>query len=117
MGLCGTRKTSRSDTEAGTGELSVPKHTQMTTRGKVLLVENLLIDCYLLLQEVRDLKGNLSLELQAARDDRRAQASEWTEFMQEMREVLHQIRAKNLIEAKLLNLIKGKENVGEHQTI
>jgi len=89
----------------------------MTPESKALLLENLLLDAYLLLVEIRDLKLNLSLELQAIRDDRRAQHKQFEEFIIDLQNTLDQIRAKHLIEGKILNLIKGRENVREHQTI
>jgi len=56
----------------------------MAAQTKALLLENLLLDAYLILQEVADLKRNLSLELQAARDERRAQNREFKEFVADL---------------------------------
>ena len=72
------------------------------------------IDLQLALQEVRELKLNLSLELQAVRDDRRAQQREFQEFISGLWDTLDQIRAKHLIEAQLLDCI-GDGNAGEKQ--
>jgi hypothetical protein len=66
----------------------------------------LFTDAELILQECKDLKVNLSLVLQAARDDRRAQYKEFQEFMAELRETLTKIQAEFKVEAQLLNLIK-----------
>jgi len=65
----------------------------------------LFTDAELILQECRELKANLSLELQAARDDRRAQHREFQEFLAELRETLTKIQTQFRIEAQLLNLI------------
>ena len=59
-----------------------------------------------LVLEVRELKANLSLELQAARDDRQAQAREWRQFMEEMRGELTRIKADFRTDATLLHLIE-----------
>ena len=59
-------------------------------------LENLTLlftDVELILHECRELKANLSLELQAARDDRRAQHKEFQEFMAELRDTLTRIQA------------------------
>ena len=81
-------------------------------RIKELASDNILMSAYLLLEESRELKARLALELQAVRDDRKTQQKEFSELMISLRETLDQIRAKHLIEAQLLNLIKPQE-VGE----
>jgi len=81
---------------------------------KLIELTLLFTDAELVLQECRDLKANLSLELQAARDDRRRQRKEFLEFMDHLVETLDQIRAKHLIEARLLNLI-GPHEAGEER--
>ena len=82
----------------------------MNASTKVLLVENLLTDCYLLLQEVGNLKINLAVELQAARDDRKAQHKELAEFMTDLKNTLDEIRAKHIVQAQLLDLIPQGPN-------
>lgn len=83
-------------------------------RIKELASDNILTSAYLLLEEARQLKAQLALELQAAKDDRRAQHKEFQEFMAELREILWQIRAKHMIEAQLLDLIRP-EKAGENK--
>jgi hypothetical protein len=75
----------------------------------------LFTDAGLILQECRELKANLSLELQAIRDDRRAQHREFHELMGELRETLTKIRAQFRIEAQLLNLIRPDTGENECQ--
>ena len=60
-------------------------------RIKELASDNILMSAYLLLEEARQLKARLALELQAAKDDRRAQHKEFQEFMAELREILWQV--------------------------
>jgi len=81
-------------------------------RIKELASDNVLMSAYLLFEESIQLKAQLALELQAAKDDRRAQHKEFQEFMTELRGTLRQIRAKHLIEAQLLDLIRP-EKAGE----
>ena len=69
----------------------------------------LFTDAELILQECKDLKANLSLELQAARDDRRAQYKEFQELMAEVRDTLHSIQARFMIDAQLLDLVRPDE--------
>ena len=76
---------------------------------KELASDNILMSAYLLLEEARQLKAQLALELQAAKDDRRAQHKEFQEFMAELREILWQVRAKHLVEAQLLDLVRPQE--------
>jgi len=82
----------------------------MTPVSKALLLENLLLDAYLLLAEIRDLKINLSLELQTIRDERRNQHEEFQEFINDLNSALDEIRGKHIIEWKLLNLINPRKN-------
>jgi hypothetical protein len=70
------------------------------------------IDLQLTLEEVRNLKVLLTMELQAARDDRKDQWRVFQEFISELRDTLDQISAKHLIEAQLLDLV-GKPNAGD----
>ena len=92
------------------------KHIQMTPQTKALLLENLLLDGYLLLQQIQDLKCNLSVELQAVRDDRKAQSEEFREFMVELTNSLDQIRGKHLIQAQLLDLVQPDRKNSDHAT-
>ena len=51
-------------------------------------------------------KGRLALELQAARDDRKAQRKEFEEMLSELKDTLTKIQAQFKVEAQLLNLIR-----------
>lgn len=73
---------------------------------KELTSDNVLMSAYLLLEDAKQIKASLALELQAARDDRRAQHKEFEEFMAELRDTLTKIQAQFKVEAQLLNLIK-----------
>lgn len=66
----------------------------------------LFTDAELILQECRELKAHLSLELQAVRDDRRAQYKEFQEVMAEVRDTLHHIQARFMVDARLLDLVR-----------
>jgi len=81
---------------------------------KELASDNVLTSAYLILAECNKLKAQLALELQALRDDRKAQQKEFSEFMAYLRETLDEIRAKHLIEAQLLDLVR-KPNVGDQK--
>jgi hypothetical protein len=69
-------------------------------------------DLHILLEEIKDLKINLSLELQAAQDDRRAQEREFREYMAHLWETLRTIQARFHVDAQLLNLV-GPHKAGE----
>ena len=73
---------------------------------KELASDNVLTSAYLILAECEKLKARLALELQALRDDRKAQQKEFNEFMAELRATLTEIQANFRIEAQLLNLIR-----------
>jgi len=73
---------------------------------KELASDNVLMSAYLILAECAKLKARLALELQAARDDRRAQHKEFQEFMAELREIHTEIQAQRKVEAQLLNLMR-----------
>lgn len=73
---------------------------------KELAVTNALTDAYLLLQEIKELKRSLSLELDFQRDRRKAQEDEFRYYVRELWETLRKIQAQFRIEAELLNLIK-----------
>jgi hypothetical protein len=66
-------------------------------------------DLHILLEKIKDLKINLSLELQAARDDRRAQEKQFREFMSELWGTLRKIQAQFRIDATLLHLIEPEK--------
>ena len=68
-----------------------------------------------LVLELKEMKANLSLELQATRDQREAAHREWREFMQQMRGELDRIRADFRTDATLLHLINApnKDEAGE----
>jgi len=72
----------------------------------------LFTDAELILMECRELKANLSLELQAIRDDRKAQYKEFQELMSKLSKTLITIQAQFKVEAQLLNLIRP---AGEEQ--
>lgn len=66
----------------------------------------LFTDAALILQECRELKARLALELQATRDDRRAQHMEFQAFMSKLEQTLARIQAQFKVEAQLLNLVR-----------
>jgi hypothetical protein len=70
------------------------------------------IDQQLMVEELKDMKRNLSIELQAARDDRRAQEWEFREYMAHLWETLRTIQARFHVDAQLLNLV-GPHKAGE----
>lgn len=78
----------------------------MKSKIRELATTNNLTDSYLILAEARKIKALLALELQAARDDRRAQHKEFQEFMVELKNTLTKIQAQFKIEAQLLNLVR-----------
>lgn len=83
----------------------------MDQKIKELATTNTLTDSYLILVECEKLKARLALELQATRDDRKAQHKEFQEFMAELWETLNQIRAQHLIDAQILNLIEPRKDL------
>ena len=83
-------------------------------RIKELASDNVLTSAYLILAECEKLKARLALELQAVRDDRKAQQKEFSEFMVYLRETLDEIRAKHLIDGQLLDLVR-KPNAGDQE--
>lgn len=96
----------------------------MKNQIRELSITNALTDAYLILQEVRDLKINLSIELQAVRDDRRRQAKEWAQLMAEQCATLREIQAQFRIDATLLHLIEperaakqGPQNGKDEETL
>jgi len=91
----------------------------MESKIKELASDNVLLSAYLLLEDARKSKAQLALELQAARDDRRAQHREFQEFMAELRETLARIQANFMLDATLLGLISplktGEEGCHERK--
>jgi hypothetical protein len=83
--------------------------TTATEKIKELSLTNSLTDAYLLLQEIKELKRSLSLELDLARDRRKAQEAEFRQFMTELWKTLDKIRAQFRVEAELLNLINAHD--------
>ena len=85
---------------------------------KELTADNVLMSAYLLLQEIQEIRARLALELQAARDDRRAQYKEVQELMAEVRDTLINIQARFMVDAHLLNLIRpaGEEEWQKENT-
>jgi hypothetical protein len=83
---------------------------------KELALSDSLTSVILVLHEIITLKGQLSLELQAIRDDRKAQQRDFRELVGELQEALTKIQANFRIEAQLLNLItKDNDNAGENE--
>jgi hypothetical protein len=67
------------------------------------------IDLLVELQEAKELKSSLALELDFARNRRQAQEREFREFMDELWATLREIQAQFRTDATLLHLIKPKE--------
>jgi hypothetical protein len=80
---------------------------------KEMASDNVLLSAYMILQEAKDLKRSLALELDMVRDRRLAQEKEFQEFMAELRDTLTKIQAQFKIEAQLLNLVRPQ--VGEKE--
>jgi len=70
------------------------------------------IDQQLLVEELKDLKANLAIELDLARDRRLAQEKQFREFMSELWGTLRKIQARFHVDAQLLNLV-GPHKAGE----
>jgi hypothetical protein len=64
------------------------------------------MSAYLILEECKTLKARLALELQAAKDDRRAQHKDFEELMAELWGTLRTIQARFRVDAELLNLVR-----------
>ena len=94
--------------------LQSEKREPELARIKELAMANCLMDAELILTEAKELKGLLALEVQAARDDRRAQQKEFKEFMAHLWDFLVKLQARFHIDAQLLNLIKP-DDAGETQ--
>lgn len=78
----------------------------MKSEIKELASDNVLLSAYLMLQEAKDLKANLAMELDLARDRRLAQEKEFREFMSELWGTLRKIQARFHVDAELLNLVR-----------
>jgi len=84
---------------------------------KELAVTNALTDAFLILQELRDLKINLSLELQAVRDDRKHYHKEIQELLSTIQDELIRIQSRFTVDATILGLIKPQQTGEEdHDT-
>lgn len=79
---------------------------------KELASDNVLLSAYLLLEDARELKAQLAMELDLARDRRLAQEKEFRQFMSELWDTLTKIQAQFRIEAQLLNLVRPQEENG-----
>ena len=75
---------------------------------KELAADNVLMSAYLILQDIKQLKRSLSLELDLARDRGVAQERDFQEFMAELRDTLTGIQANFRLDAILLNLVSPK---------
>ena len=64
----------------------------------------------------KQIKANLAMELDLARNRRLAQEREFKEFMAELRDTLTKIQAQFKVEAQLLNLIKPQAGEKENET-
>jgi len=73
---------------------------------KELALTNCLTDAEIILGDARSLADELRRQVQAAKDERKAQEKEFKEFMSELWSTLRKIQAQHRIEAQLLNLIK-----------
>ena len=80
---------------------------------KELASDNVLLSAYLLLQEAKELKRSLALELDMARDRRLAQEKEFGEQLARMDETIEQLRALYQINLRVLNIINAPAKVGE----
>jgi hypothetical protein len=83
---------------------------------KELSSDKVLMSAYLLLEDAKQLKANLAMELDLARDRRLAQEKEFKEFMYELWGTLRKIQAQFKVEAQFLNLIKPKAGEKENET-
>lgn len=84
---------------------------EVNLQGRIreLAVTNALTDAFLILQELRDLKINLSLELQALRDDRKNYHKEIQELFSAIRDELIRIQSRFTVDAMILGLIKPQK--------
>jgi hypothetical protein len=83
---------------------------------KELASDNVLMSAYLILEDAKQIKANLAMELDLARDRRLAQEREFREFMDELRDTLTKVQAQFKVEAQLLNLIKPQAGEKENET-
>lgn len=89
--------------------------TDSTDRIRELSITCALTDVQLLLQQAKDLKANLAMELDLARDRRLAQEKEFKAFMSELWGTLRKIQAQFSVEAELLNLVRPQKIAGEQK--
>lgn len=68
-----------------------------------------------LVLELKELKVNLSLELQAVRDQRQSEAREWRELAEAMRELIVSVKANERMNRTVLHLIgeEGEPSIGK----
>lgn len=81
---------------------------------KELAIDAAFSECRLLVDELKELKVNLSLELQATRDQRLAEAREWRELAEAMRELITTVKANERINRTVLDIIDSAKT-GETQ--
>ncbi len=79
----------------------------MDPKSKDLIL--LFTDAEIILGDARSLADELRRQVQAAKDERKAQHKEFREFMNEMWKTLRKIQAQFRIEAQLLNLVRPEE--------
>jgi hypothetical protein len=87
----------------------------METKIRELSIAIATTDLHILLEEIKDLKRHLALELDLVRDRRQKQEREFQEIINEFRQTLGEIKAQFRIEAQLLNLIKGPNDAGDQK--
>lgn len=76
----------------------------MDPKSKDLIL--LFTDAEIILGDARSLADELRRQVQAAKDERKAQHKEFCEFMNELWGTLRKIQAQFKVEAQLLNLIR-----------
>ena len=74
-----------------------------------LATVNNLTASQIILEELKDLKRSLALEVDFARDRRQAQEHEFRDFMNELWGTLREIQARFRIDATLLGLIEPEK--------
>jgi len=79
---------------------------------KELGIDSALAVALFLIEEVKELKARLAMELDLVRDRRVAQDREFREFMDQLWATLTDIQAKFRMDATILGLIQGP-NAGE----
>ena len=84
---------------------------------KEIALNGAVTEALVLLEELKDLKVSISLELQATRDQRVAEHREWAAFMAELRGELDRIKADFRTDATLLHLIESPTGEKEWQGV